>query len=180
MRFGALRTIARILKFFAWAIIVVGGLVTIILSASTCIGGRAPGIDVPGIAGGIVVFVVGVLYTLLMSLPLLAAAELIHVMLSIEESTRTSSECLQGIRFSLSRAPLSPAPQEERPKPAAEPEFERAREIWAAWDDRVERSEPATEPEFAAPAVDGGFCVECGSSFSAGAARCPSCGASVV
>jgi len=85
-RYYSLRTIAGIYQVLAWLIAVIGGIGVIVATASAT--------D----SDGAVVFIVGALYVFFVVLTMLAFSAFIRLMLSVEESTRTTATAIVAMR----------------------------------------------------------------------------------
>ena len=95
MRYRALRIVATVYRIIGWIVIVIGALGTCASSAvavagASYVGQRfgyraGPGF---GVIEAIIILVIGLLYTGVIGVTLLAIAEGIHVFLDIEENTR--------------------------------------------------------------------------------------------
>ena len=83
-RYASLRTIAGIYQVLAWVIAVIGGIGVIVIAASTDNGG--------------LVFIVGAVYLFFIVLTMLAFAAFIRLMLSVEESSRTTAQAVVALR----------------------------------------------------------------------------------
>jgi len=104
-KYRALRVIATITKIVAWIFLVLGVLGSCLYGASVLflMGGTATrGTEFAGLLGGgilgAVIGIVSILFVVLFTfLPLYAFAELIDVMLALEENTRATAEQLKNI-----------------------------------------------------------------------------------
>ncbi len=94
MRYRALHIVATIYRIIGWIIVVIGALGTCVTSAAVATGPymgqrfgyrAGPGF---GVIEGIMILVIGLLYTGIIGVTLLAIAEGIQVFLDIEENTR--------------------------------------------------------------------------------------------
>lgn len=98
MRYRALRIVATVYRIIGWIVIVIGALGTCASSAVAVAGASyfstvgqrfgyraGPGF---GVIEAIIILVIGLLYTGVIGVTLLAIAEGIHVFLDIEENTR--------------------------------------------------------------------------------------------
>ncbi len=100
MRFGALRAMSGIYRLFALLVLlsaVLSGVLTV--AGGTAIGGRL------GLSGGLLGAMIAVLIGALVALWLLALADAITVLLSIEEHTRLTAELLQEHALAPDPAP---------------------------------------------------------------------------
>jgi FtsH-binding integral membrane protein len=84
-RYRALRTISKVYKYIGMAVLVFGIMAALLVSYQ--IGGYSPRFNV----GLFVAALIGVIFS---SLAFLAISELIHLMVSIEENTRASTQLL--------------------------------------------------------------------------------------
>ena len=83
-RYASLRTIAGIYQVLAWVIAGIGGIGVIVSATSTDNGG--------------LVLIVGAIYVFFIVLSMLAFAAFIRLMLSVEESTRTTARAVVAMR----------------------------------------------------------------------------------
>lgn len=84
-RYYSLRTIATIYQVVAWLIAGIGGVGVIVAAASA------------SDSGGLV-FIVGAIYVFFVVLTMLAFSAFIRLMLSVEESTRTTANAVVAMR----------------------------------------------------------------------------------
>ena len=95
-----------LLKGLAWSIFIVGGIFSLLpwVLAVDAGSNSSNGLLADlGFIGGLIVFLVSALLTLLSGLLVLAAAELIHVILSIEASSSRTSEILKKLLISAKK-----------------------------------------------------------------------------
>jgi hypothetical protein len=85
-RYYSLRTIATIYQVLAWLIAVVGGVGVIVTAVSS-----------EGSSGALV-FIAGAIYIFFLVLTFFAVAAFIRLMLSVEQSTRTTATALVALR----------------------------------------------------------------------------------
>jgi cytochrome b subunit of formate dehydrogenase len=87
-RYSALRTIAAIIRILAYIVAIVGGIAVVVGAISAFAGG------VPG--QGLLVLVGGLLYVAVIALFLFAYAEIIRLIIAVEDNTRLTAEALAG------------------------------------------------------------------------------------
>ncbi len=105
-KFKVLRTVGTIWKILAWVVLVAGLISAVLAFLSAILGGgvmsqmaEAQGLAwLPGIVGGLILFLFAVLVSLLYFLSLYAVGELIHLLLAIEENTRFSARFIQYLQ----------------------------------------------------------------------------------
>jgi len=99
MRYRALFAIAWITRIIALLLIialVLGSCIVAVIAAAGSGLAAETGVDAfSGAMGGLLIFVLGILYAVLVGLPLLALAELIFLFLDIERNTRETVELLR-------------------------------------------------------------------------------------
>jgi amino acid transporter len=103
-KFKILRIVAFIWKILAWVILVIstlggcGALVATLMAGNQLARqSRAMGLDVLGAAGGIVIALIAILVGVFYFISLYAVAEMIDVVLALEENTRATTEELKRI-----------------------------------------------------------------------------------
>jgi len=87
-RYSALRTIAAIIRILAFIVAVIGG-IAVVVGAITAFAGGVPG-------RGVLVLVAGLLYVAVIALFLFAYAEIIRLIIAVEDNTRVTAEALAG------------------------------------------------------------------------------------
>jgi hypothetical protein len=103
-KFRILRIVAVIWKVLAWIVLVLsvlGGCANIVIGLTLGAGARntgsALGLPAFGVLGGVVVALVAIFFGILYFIFLYAFAELVDVMLALEENTRSTAEQLKNI-----------------------------------------------------------------------------------
>ena len=123
-RFKTLRLVGTLWKIFAWIVLVAGVLSSLGLLITSILGGAglrglfettAEGLvgEIPPVLdwiGGVMMFFVSLVVTLLNFLVLYAAGELIHLLLAIEENTRLAYEQLQWVQSGAAPTLAAPPP----------------------------------------------------------------------
>ena len=89
-RYRALRTVATIIRVLAFIVAIVGGLAVVIgaINAMSSSGGA--------IGAGLLILVGGFLYVAVVALFLFAYAEIIRLVIAVEDNTRTTAEAVAG------------------------------------------------------------------------------------
>ncbi len=107
-KYKFLRAAATIFRVIGWIILVVGVLGSILAAASVgVLGGFFSDTGYSGgIIGAVVIAVLGILYSVIIWISLLAAAELMYVFMDIEKNTRETA---------LRLRPVDTRPVETRP-----------------------------------------------------------------
>nr|HID12701.1 hypothetical protein [Anaerolineae bacterium] len=134
-KFTVLRIIGTIWKILAWIALIVGILSSIGILLTSVLGGemlrqfgQRPGL-MPwtpwafGLAGGVVMFIVSLVATVIYFLMLYAVGELIYLLLAIEENTRLAAQWIQA-RPAPAAHPAAPSvysPPPPPPPPVPEP-----------------------------------------------------------
>src|SRR5829696_1890913 len=85
-RYRALRTIAAIIRILAYVVAVIGAIGFVIGSGAIIEGGP----------GGLFILVGGLLYAAVVALFLFAYAEIIRLIIAVEDNTRVTAEALAG------------------------------------------------------------------------------------
>jgi hypothetical protein len=87
-RYRALRTVATIIRILAYVVAIIGA-IGVIIGAIAAIG--------QGVVGqGLLVLVGGLLYVAVIALFLFAYAELIRLIIAVEDNTRLTAEAVSG------------------------------------------------------------------------------------
>jgi len=87
-RYSALRTVAAIIRILAYIVAIIGG-IAVVVGAITAFS--------QGVAGqGLLVLVAGLLYVAVVALFLFAYAEIIRLIIAVEDNTRMTAEALAG------------------------------------------------------------------------------------
>ena len=102
-RYRALRTVATIIRVLAFIVAIVGGLAVVIgaVNAMSSSGGA--------IGAGLLILVGGFLYVAVVALFLFAYAEIIRLVIAVEDNTRTTAEGICRSRGSASVEPSAHA-----------------------------------------------------------------------
>jgi TRAP-type C4-dicarboxylate transport system permease small subunit len=89
-RYRALRTVATIIRVLAFIVAIVGGLAVVIgaINAMSSSGGA--------IGAGLLILVGGFLYVAVVALFLFAYAEIIRLVIAVEDNTRVTAEAVAG------------------------------------------------------------------------------------
>jgi hypothetical protein len=87
-RYSALRTIAAIIRILAYIVAVIGGIAVVVGAITTF----ARGVPVQGL----LVLVGGLLYVAVIALFLFAYAEIIRLVIAVEDNTRLTAEAVAG------------------------------------------------------------------------------------
>jgi hypothetical protein len=93
-RYAALRFIATVLRALAWAVLTLGFIGSLIAAVSIPAGIEDEGVQ---LAVGVAAFIGGLLWTALTAVILFALADLIFVLLDIEDNTRDAAENTLGL-----------------------------------------------------------------------------------
>lgn len=116
MRYRALRIVATIYRIIGWIIIVIGALGTCVSSVAAVAGasymGRQFGYRAGaglGVIQAVIILIIGLLYTGIIGVTLLAFAEGIQVFLDIEENTREIARRIRELAGGA--APSAGAPE---------------------------------------------------------------------
>lgn len=88
-RYRALRTIAMIIRILAFVVAIVGGL-GVLIGAITTLGQGG------GVGPALVILIAGLLYVAVIALFLFAYAEIIRLIIAVEDNTRLTAEALAG------------------------------------------------------------------------------------
>jgi hypothetical protein len=96
-KFTALRLIGTILKVFAWVVLVIGVLGSLVplITGLSRMAGRRFAVPWPGLMGGFGTFLMILLLAIIYFLILYATGELIFLFLDIEENTRLTAHYLK-------------------------------------------------------------------------------------
>ncbi len=94
-KYKFLRIAATIYKVVAWIVLVVGVISSIAMGiAGTLVGGV---VDNSGGGAGVLVAIMGIIYSVVMWIGMLAIAELFYLFMDVEQNTRETSERLTKI-----------------------------------------------------------------------------------
>ena len=103
-KFKILRIVATIWKVLAWIVLVLsvlGGCANIVFGVMLGAGarntGNALGLSAFGALGGVIIALVAIFFGVLYFIFLYAFAEIVDVMLALEENTRSTAEQLKNI-----------------------------------------------------------------------------------
>lgn len=88
-RYRALRTIAMIIRVLAFIVAIIGGL-AVLIGAITTIGQDG------GVGPALLILIGGLLYVAVIALFLFAYAEIIRLIIAVEDNTRLTAEALAG------------------------------------------------------------------------------------
>ncbi len=90
-RYRFLHTAATIFKVIGWIVLVVGVIGSIVIAATM-------GTAVPGIGGGLGVLyaILGIVYSVIGWVSLLAFAEILYLLIDLEQNTRETAERLRA------------------------------------------------------------------------------------
>ncbi len=100
MRYGVLRVIGMVLRITGWfamfIIVLVSFLLAVLMAAgATLTPGSTVGI-LSGATGAFIIFIGGLIYALIVGIPLIAIGELVFVFIDIEKNTRDTVNLLRS------------------------------------------------------------------------------------
>jgi len=88
-RYNALRTVSKIIRILAYVVAVVGGLAVLGITITSLTQGS-------GLGPALLVLIGGTLYVAVIALFLFAYAEIISLVIAVEDNTRLTAEALAG------------------------------------------------------------------------------------
>jgi hypothetical protein len=88
-RYGALRLVATLLRILAFVVAILGGL-AVVIGTITSVGQEG------GLGPALLVLIGGLLYVAVIALFLFAYAEIIRLVIAVEDNTRLTAEAIAG------------------------------------------------------------------------------------